>query len=83
MSDIVEIQSRKIIHGPCGWSVDFQAVVDDIVQVSAATRHDPPQYGSAVCDGSVLLGDEPLPTTHREFLELAELVENWQPVTHY
>lgn len=84
MSDIIEIQDRKIVHGPCGWSVDFTAVVNDIVQISAATQFDPPQFGSAVCEGSVLLSDDDqLPTMHSEFYELAELVENWQPVTHY
>lgn len=83
MSEIIQIQHRKLVHGPCGWSVDFQAVVDDVVQVSAATRYDPAQYGSAVCDGSVFLGDEPLPTTHQEFVELAERVDNWLPLTSY
>lgn len=84
MSDILQIQDRKIIHGPCGWSVDFTAVVDDIVQVSAATRYEPAQFGSALCEGSVLLADDdPLPTSHQEFLELADLVDNWQPITNY
>ena len=84
MSDILQIQDRKIIHGPCGWSVDFTAVVDDIVQVSAATRYEPAQFGSALCEGSVLLADDdPLPTSHQEFLELAGLVDNWQPITNY
>jgi len=83
MSDIIQIQHRKLVHGPCGWSVDFTAVVDDIVQVSAATQHGPAQFGSALCEGTILLADDDqLPTTHQEFLELADLVADWQPITN-
>ena len=81
MSDIIQIQHRKIVHGPCGWSVDFTAVVDDIVHVSAATQHEPAQFGAALCECTVLLADDdPVPTTTQEFVELADTVADWQPI---
>ena len=82
MTDILHIRHREIVTGPFGVSVQFQAVVDDVVQVSCATRFDPPQYGSAICSGSLLLADDdPLPMTDAEFTELAQLVHDWQPIT--
>ena len=81
MTDILYIQHREVVHGPCGWSVEFQAVVDDVVQTSCATLYDPPEFGSAVCSGSLLLADDdPLPQTDDEFAELAEQVATWTPI---
>ena len=36
-----------------------QAIVEDAVQVAPATRFDPPEFGSALCE-AVVLWDEPL-----------------------
>ena len=72
MTYILEIQHREIIQHPSGWFVEFQAVIDEVVQTSCATLYDPPQYGSAVCEGSIMLADDdPLPMTDAEFAELA------------
>ena len=37
--------------------VRIQAIVDDAIQVAAATRYDPPEYGSAACETCVLWDD--------------------------
>jgi len=82
MTYILQIQHREIVHHPSGWFVEFQAIIDDVVQTSCATFYDPPQYSSAVCEGSIMLADDdPLPMTDAEFAELAEDVSTWTPLS--
>lgn len=56
------------------------AYVDDAVQVAAATRFDPPEFGTALCRCSILwdesYGEPPLHSA-RLLMTLAEAADDW------
>ena len=81
MTEIVDLQSFELVEGPTGYFVRFIATIADIIQTSPATRYDPPEFGSAICRGSVCIGDDdPLPKTDQQFRDLAHDVYEWQPI---
>jgi len=81
MTDILELHSFELVEGPSGPFIRFVARIADAIQVSCATLYDPPQFGSALCRGSLLLGDDdPLPLTEQDFSVLAYEVSTWVPI---
>ena len=58
------------------------AVVDDMVLVYAQTQLDPPEWGPALCRGTLYFSDEDLiPATDAELRALlSERVDDWAPV---
>lgn len=57
-----------------------QAIVEDAVQVAPATRFDPPEFGSALCEAAVLW-DEPLSPdnapTQAEVERMLPWIDDW------
>ena len=62
-------------------TIYIEAMVDDIIETRAATLLDPPEYGPAVCWGTVLLseevGDHYRPPS-KELEDMLDDVQNWQ-----
>jgi hypothetical protein len=58
------------------------AVVDDAVLVYAQTEFDPPEWGPALCRGTLYFSDEDLiPATDAELRALlAQRVDDWTPL---
>ena len=56
----------------------LRAYVEDVVQVSPATRFDPPEYGTALCEGSVFW-DSDVPPTEHDAEQWLEVVNEWIP----
>jgi len=58
------------------------AVIDDAVLVYAQTELDPPEWGPALCRGTLYFSDEDLiPATDAELQDLlADRVDDWAPV---
>ena len=80
-STLIELQSYELVEGPCGFFARFVATIADVVQTSPATRYDPPQFGSPTCRGSISIGDDDLmPQTEQHFYDIANDVDNWQPI---
>lgn len=80
-SSIISLDYYELCREPVGRVVYFEATIEDIVQVSCATRWDPAEFASAACTGDILLDDdEKTPETLGDFMALAELVDTWQPV---
>ena len=67
-----------------GVNLHFDAIVEDVILVAAATRWDPEQWGSARCKGSLLLVEDELPPSpdaeEGELRAIAEGVEIWEPI---
>jgi hypothetical protein len=81
MTEILDLQSFELVEGPTGYFVRYVATIADIIQTSPATRYDPPEFGSSICRGSILIGDDdPLPKTEQQFIDLARDVYDWQPI---
>ena len=79
-SPIITLDDYELCDEPIGRVVYFEATIEDIVQVSCATRFDPAEFASAVCTADLLLsGDEEPPKTYADFMALAEQVEVWNP----
>lgn len=80
-SSIISLDYYRVCRETVGRVVYFEATIEDIVQVSCATRWDPAEFGSARCTGELLLeDDEKTPESFDDFKALAELVETWNPV---
>ncbi len=80
-SPIISLDFYRLCREPVGRVVYFEATIEDIVQVSCATRFDPAEFASAACTGDLLLDDnEKTPETFDDFMALAELVDTWNPV---
>lgn len=80
-SPIISLDFYRLCREPVGRVVYFEATIEDIVQVSCATRWDPAEFASAACTGDLLLDDnEKTPETFDDFMALAELVDTWNPV---
>ena len=79
-SPIISLDFYRLCREPVGRVVYFEATIEDIVQVSCATRFDPAEFASAVCTADLLLSeDEEPPKTYADFMALAEQVEVWNP----
>jgi hypothetical protein len=55
------------------------AYVEDMIQVSPATRFDPPEYGTALCSTDILWSDDATPT-QKEVIEALDDVIDWDVV---
>lgn len=79
-----EIFDWDILVDDYGVNLRFDALVEDVVVVSAATRWDPEQWGAARCKGSLLLEEDELPPSpdapDDELRAIAEGVEVWDPI---
>lgn len=77
MSRVLEIRSI----GFAGDQLLVEALVEDAVLVRRETHLDPPEWGPAVCTGTLMLTDEMLiPATDVQLAEmLSEYVEDWAP----
>lgn len=66
-----------------GYTLVVTAYIEDAVQVAAATRFDPPAFGTALCRCSILwdesYGDPPLHSAHL-LMSLAEASDNWEVI---
>ena len=79
--NLIQLQSYELVDEPCGLYAHFVATIADVIQTSPATRYDPPEFGSATCRGSMLIGDDdPVPKTEQQFVDLAREVYEWQPI---
>lgn len=80
-TEIIRLDFYEIRNEPTGRVVFFEAVIDDVVQTSPATRYDPAEYGSALCTGELPLeDDEPTPQNFDEALCYAQTLDIWTPV---
>lgn len=59
-----------------------EAIVEDAAVVRPATRHDPEEYGNALCRGSMYFSDEDLiPATDAELVAmLEEAIDTWEVI---
>ena len=81
---IITLDHYELKRERIGRVIYFEATIAEIVQISAATRWDPPEFGSAACRGDILLDDdEPTPENLGEFMAYAEQVETWQPIMEF
>lgn len=55
------------------------AYVEDMIQVSAATRFDPPEFGTALCSTNILWSDDATPT-QQEVIDSLDDVTDWEVV---
>jgi hypothetical protein len=81
MAGVLEIQDYWITVSDQCTTCNFKALVEDAVQVLAATRYEPAEFGAATCVGSVDLGDDELPPgedNEEAQLALADSVDNWE-----
>lgn len=80
-SPIISLDFYRLCREPVGRVVYFEATIEDIVQVSCATRWEPAEFASAACTADFLLDDDQkTPESYDDFMALAELVETWNPV---
>ena len=61
MSAVLEIQDYWVTTHNGVTSCSFIALVEDAVQVLAATRYEPAEFGAAYCTASIDLGEDELP----------------------
>jgi len=78
MSQVLEIDAIRFE----GDHLIVDAVVSDMVVVRPETRFDPPEWGPALCRGSMYFsGEELIPATDGELKKLlTETIEDWAPL---
>tara|TARA_B100000073_G_scaffold198852_1_gene164615 strand:+ start:194 stop:451 length:258 start_codon:yes stop_codon:yes gene_type:complete len=83
MAGIVSLEDFFLSYDQRGWFAQFEAVIEDAVLVRPATLIDPPEFGNALCRGTILLSDDTWFNyiTPGEQLQLAKEVDEWVPVS--
>ena len=72
MAAVLEIQDYWVTTFNGVTTCSFVALVEDAVQVLAASRYEPAEFGSAYCTASIDLGEDELPPgTDNEEAQLA------------
>lgn len=79
MSDILEIHEIRFDGPDC---LVVEAVVDGMVLQHKGTHLDSPEWGPALCRGTMLFCEEDLiPATDAEFRRvLSERIDDWSPL---
>ena len=85
MANILQITEFEILCEDGGNYAHIEAVIEDMVQVAAATFYDPPVFQAAVCATKVLLSDDDDLSGYQydeEVMELAEDVpdQDWEVI---
>jgi hypothetical protein len=78
MSRVIEINEMRFDDDV----LVVEAVVEDAVLVRSQTMEDPPEWGPALCRGTLHFSNETLvPATDSLFLDmLSEQIDDWAPV---
>jgi hypothetical protein len=78
MSEVIEIRDLSFD----GDRLVVEAVVDDAVLTRQQTELDPPEWGPALCRGSLLFSDDDrIPATDRDMNRLiSDRVDNWEVI---
>jgi hypothetical protein len=78
MSRVLEIHSIAF----AGDQLLVEATIEDAVLVRPQTHLDPPEWGPAICTGTLTLTDDMLvPATDSQLAQLlSEQVEDWAPL---
>lgn len=78
MSSVLEIENLRFD----GDVLVVEALVDNAVLVRGQTLQDPPEWGPAVCRGSMYLCDEDLiPETDAQLRKLlSSRIDDWAPI---
>ena len=78
MSDVIQIHDLSFD----GDRLVVEALVDDVVLTRQQTDLDPPEWGPALCRGSMLFSDDDrIPATDKEMSRLiADRIDNWEVI---
>jgi hypothetical protein len=78
MSEVIEIRDLSFD----GDRLVVEAVVDDAVLTRQQTELDPPEWGPALCRGSLFFSDDDrIPATDRDMNRLiSDRIDNWEVI---